>query len=166
MGIQSQWLLLYQSNPRHGAQLNLPIFWCCSLGQTLLPLPGPVFHLGNQADTLLPPFFRCCEDHKVFCKLPKSTHYCYYFVGALKASLLMSLKYGEIYTFKAHNSMSFNTRVHNENVTTVKIIHIGNSLAIQWLWLCPLTAETLSSIPNQGTKIQRAWWHGQKKKKR
>ena len=31
--------------------------------------------------------------------------------------------------------MSFNTCVHYENVTTIKIIHIGNSLAIQWLRL-------------------------------
>ena len=75
------------------------------------------------------------------------------------------MKHDEIYTCKAHNLMSFNTCVHDENVTTIKIIHIGNSLAIQWLQLCPLTAEGLSSVPDQETKIPRAGWHSQKKKK-
>lgn len=76
------------------------------------------------------------------------------------------MKHDEIYTCKAHNLMSFNTCVHDENVTTIKIIHIGNSLAIQWLQLCPLTAEGLSSVPDQDTKIPRAGWHSQKKKKK
>ena len=42
----------------------------------------------------------------------------------------------------------------------------GNSLAIQWLRLCTLTAEGLGSIPGQGTKIPQAMRHGQKKKKK
>ena len=44
----------------------------------------------------------------------------------------------------------------------------GNSLAVQWLGLCTLTAEGpgegLGSIPGQGTKIPQAAWHGQKTK--
>ena len=74
------------------------------------------------------------------------------------------MKYDEIYTFKVHSLKSLNTCIHDENVTTIKIIHIGNSLAVQWLQLCPLTAKGLSSIPDQGTKIPRAGWHSQKKK--
>lgn len=62
--------------------------------------------------------------------------------------------------------MSLNTCMHDENVTTIKIIHIGNSLAVQWLQICPLTARGLSSIPDQETKIPRAGWHSQKKKKK
>ena len=40
--------------------------------------------------------------------------------------------------------------------------HLGNSLAIQWLGLCGLTAEGPGSIPGRGTKISHKL-HGQKK---
>ena len=36
----------------------------------------------------------------------------------------------------------------------------GNSLAVQWLGLCTLTAEGPVSIPGQGTKIPQATWCG------
>ena len=36
---------------------------------------------------------------------------------------------------------------------------------VQWLRLCALTLEGLSSIPGWGTKIPQAMWHGQKKEK-
>ena len=42
---------------------------------------------------------------------------------------------------------------------------VGNSLVVQWLGLCVLTAEG-SSIPGRGTKIPQAMWQGQKKKKK
>ena len=35
---------------------------------------------------------------------------------------------------------------------------MGNSLAVQWLRLCPFTAEGLGSIPDQGTKNSQAAW--------
>ena len=40
---------------------------------------------------------------------------------------------------------------------------LGNSLEVQWLGLCALTAEGPSSMPGWGTKIPQAAWHGQKK---
>ena len=42
----------------------------------------------------------------------------------------------------------------------------GNSLVVQWLGLCALTAEGPVSIPGQGTKILQAVWCSQKKKER
>ena len=41
---------------------------------------------------------------------------------------------------------------------------LGNSLAVQWLGLCVLTAKGQGLIPGQGTKIPQAAWSGQKKK--
>ena len=40
----------------------------------------------------------------------------------------------------------------------------GNSLAVQWLGLCALTAKGPGSIPSRGTKIPQAAWCGGKKK--
>ena len=40
---------------------------------------------------------------------------------------------------------------------------IGNSLAVQWLGLCALTAEGPGSIPGRGTKNPQAERRGQKK---
>ena len=40
----------------------------------------------------------------------------------------------------------------------------GNSLAVQRLGLCTLTAEGPGLIPGRGTKIPQATQHGQKKK--
>ena len=42
---------------------------------------------------------------------------------------------------------------------------IGNSLAVQWLGLCPFTAEGRASIPGRGTQIPQAA-SAKKKKKR
>ena len=42
----------------------------------------------------------------------------------------------------------------------------GNSLGVQWLGLCTLTAEGPGSILGQGTKIPQAVLSGQKKKKK
>ena len=39
---------------------------------------------------------------------------------------------------------------------------MGNSLAVQWLGLCALTAEGPGSIPDRGTKIPQAVRHSQK----
>ena len=47
-----------------------------------------------------------------------------------------------------------------------KNIHLGNSLAVQWLGLCTFTAEGLGSIPGPGTRILQAVQHGTKKKKK
>ena len=41
--------------------------------------------------------------------------------------------------------------------------HTGNSLAVQWLGLCALTAEDPDSIPGQGIKIPQATQLGQTK---
>ena len=41
---------------------------------------------------------------------------------------------------------------------------LGNSLVVQCLGLCALTAEGLGPIPGQGTKILQAVQHGQKVK--
>ena len=41
----------------------------------------------------------------------------------------------------------------------------GNSLVVQGLGLCAFTAEGLGSIPDLGTKIPEAAWHGQNKTK-
>ena len=38
----------------------------------------------------------------------------------------------------------------------------GTSLAVQWLRLCTSTAGGMGSIPDRGTKIPYALWHGQK----
>ena len=35
----------------------------------------------------------------------------------------------------------------------------GNSQVVQWLGLCVLTAEGLSSIPSWQTKIPHTMWH-------
>ena len=40
-----------------------------------------------------------------------------------------------------------------------------NSLAVQWLGLCAFIDEDLGLIPGWGTKIPRAVWNNQKKKK-
>ena len=37
---------------------------------------------------------------------------------------------------------------------------------VQWLRLCSYSAGGMGSIPGRGTKIPRASWHGQKKKKK
>ena len=42
---------------------------------------------------------------------------------------------------------------------------MGNSLAVQWLGLGAFTAKGTGWIPGQGTKILRAVWRSQKKKK-
>ena len=39
------------------------------------------------------------------------------------------------------------------NLADLKIWHFGNSLAVQWLGLCTLTAEDPGSTPAWGTKI-------------
>ena len=39
-----------------------------------------------------------------------------------------------------------------------------NSLVIQRLGPCAFTAESVGSIPGQGTKISQATWHGKKRK--
>ena len=60
--------------------------------------------------------------------------------------------------------------LHN-NVTIInitehlKIVKLGNSLAVQWLGLCTFTAEFGGSVPGQGTKITQTAWCGKKKKK-
>ena len=38
----------------------------------------------------------------------------------------------------------------------------GNSLEVQWLGLCTLSAEGLGSFPGRGTKIPQATRRGQK----
>ena len=38
----------------------------------------------------------------------------------------------------------------------------GNSLVVQWLGLCSSTAKGPASVPDWGTKIPQAKWHGQK----
>ena len=47
-------------------------------------------------------------------------------------------------------------------------INLGNSLAVQWLGLGTFTevAWVEGSIPDLGTKIPQAAWHGQKEKER
>ena len=40
----------------------------------------------------------------------------------------------------------------------------GNSLVVQWLGLCAITAKGAGSIPGQGTKITPATQHSQKRK--
>ena len=42
----------------------------------------------------------------------------------------------------------------------------GNSLVVQWLRLSAFTAVALSSVPGWGTKIPKATWYSQKKKKK
>ena len=39
---------------------------------------------------------------------------------------------------------------------TDKMVHAGNSLVLQWLGLCALTAEGLGSVSGHGTKIPQA----------
>ena len=45
----------------------------------------------------------------------------------------------------------------------LKMIYVGNSLAVQWLRLCASNAGSMGSIPGQGTKIPHAMRCGQKK---
>ena len=47
--------------------------------------------------------------------------------------------------------------VGNSNVLGIPI------LAVQWLGLGAYAAKGLGSIPDQGTKIPQAAWHGQKR---
>ena len=42
--------------------------------------------------------------------------------------------------------------------------NIQDSLAVQWLGLCVLTAKGLGSVPGQGIKIPQALWHRQRGK--
>ena len=42
----------------------------------------------------------------------------------------------------------------------------GNSLVVQWLGRCALTAEGPGSVPGRGTKISQAVWPSKKKKER
>lgn len=42
---------------------------------------------------------------------------------------------------------------------------VGNSLLVQWLGLCPFTAEGLGSILGRGSKILQARPQGQRKQK-
>ena len=44
----------------------------------------------------------------------------------------------------------------------VKCEWLGTSLAVQWLRLCPSSAESVDLIPGGGTKIPHAQWHDQK----
>ena len=48
----------------------------------------------------------------------------------------------------------------------LKLLWMGNSLAVQWLGLCAFTAEGTGSIPGWGTKMPQAAQCGQKKKKK
>ena len=43
--------------------------------------------------------------------------------------------------------------------------HLGTSLAVQYLRLCALTAESLGSIPGRETSIPHSMWCSQKEKK-
>ena len=54
-------------------------------------------------------------------------------------------------------------KVQLRNKSLQKMNSQGNSLAVQWLGLCALTAEGLGSIPGRGTKPPQATWRGQKK---
>ena len=56
-------------------------------------------------------------------------------------------------------------KTQSEPLVMKKIINEGNSLAVQWLGLCALTAKDWGSIPVQGTKIPQSVQHSQKKKK-
>ena len=60
---------------------------------------------------------------------------------------------------------SFNAKAHKCILLAVNLkvkkCFIGNSLAVQWLCLCALTAKGLGSIFGGGTKIL---WHSKKKK--
>ena len=51
-----------------------------------------------------------------------------------------------------------------EKVTLKGILKlgVGTYLLIQWLRLCTFNAGSVSSVPNQGTKIPHAMWCGQK----
>ena len=42
--------------------------------------------------------------------------------------------------------------------SSIYLAVMGNSLVVQWLGLCTLTAEGLGSIPGWGTKIPPALW--------
>ena len=48
----------------------------------------------------------------------------------------------------------------------IKLLVLGNSLAVQWLGLRAFTSEGLGSIPGWGTNIPEAVWYSQKKKKK
>ena len=43
-----------------------------------------------------------------------------------------------------------------------KLTHNGNSLVVQWLGLSTFTAMDPGLIPDWGTKMPQASWHGQK----
>ena len=50
------------------------------------------------------------------------------------------------------------------NCTLKNVESGGNSLAAQWLGLCPFTTGVTGSIPSQEIKITRSVWYSQKKK--
>ena len=50
------------------------------------------------------------------------------------------------------------------NLKEFKILHTGTYLVIYWLRFHASTAGGMGSIPDQGTKIPHATWHGQKRK--
>ena len=68
----------------------------------------------------------------------------------------------------AHDGATYqNLNVHTMLLKTPLLKSIsGDSLAVQCLELCALTAEGPGSIPGGGTKILEATWHGQKKTKK
>ena len=45
------------------------------------------------------------------------------------------------------------------NIQKQKYTYTGNSLAVQWLGLCALTANGTGSILGRGSKIPQAKWH-------
>ena len=45
-------------------------------------------------------------------------------------------------------------------------MHSRNSLAVQWLGPCALTAEGPGSVSGRGANIPQASWHGQRKKRK
>ena len=54
---------------------------------------------------------------------------------------------------------------YNINFNSMLCTDQGNSLVVQWLELCAITAGDMGFIPGGGTKIPYAPWHGQKTNK-
>ena len=60
--------------------------------------------------------------------------------------------------------MVFSEQFYTQDKLMFKNESKGNSLAVQWLGLCALTAQGVGSIPGWGTKILQTAWCGKRER--
>ena len=94
---------------------------------------------------------------------------CYFqnFVFYYAACTLLQLRLWLHLLYRAHHSVPWILGICvYQHLLYLKNKMLGTSLEIQWLRLCTSTAGGTGSIPDGGTKIPYAAWHGQGEKKK